>query len=194
MSDRPPEDPPRTGEGGETQAAVERRLQELGVDLNDPALWRKPPPFDTVRALEAAPAPEEASPRWSLRWLALAAVLIAVVATAALVTRGGPDWTIDLGPTSDYPEARGTLQGWNEGAETRMVLNMEGVAAAPDGFFYEMWMSRGPIHISAGTFVTTNAVELRAGVSRRDYPRLWVTLEPIDEDESPTRVVVLDTG
>lgn len=175
---------------------VESHLAELGIDLSDPALWLEPAPAadGRLRTPHAASPAQLRSPPWR-RWLVVAAAVVVILAGTALVLRpDSPDWTLALGPTSDYPQASATIDGWNEGSGTRMVLDMSGVDPAPAGFFYEMWMSEGPIHISAGTFVETQGVELRAAVARRDYPRLWVTLEPIDDDESPTSTVVIDTG
>jgi hypothetical protein len=47
--------------------------------------------------------------------------------------------------------------------------------------------------VSAGTFTSLDEpVELMVGVHRSDYPRLWVTLEPIDEEPYPSSVVLFD--
>jgi hypothetical protein len=75
-----------------------------------------------------------------------------------------------------------------------MLLSVDGLEGAPDGYVYEFWLSEGPLHISAGTFTASGDIELWSGVSRADFPRLWVTLEPLDEDESPSSHTVLDTG
>lgn len=95
--------------------------------------------------------------------------------------------------TDIAPLATSTVAGWNEDAGTRIVVTIENLDRAPEGFFYEFWLSDGPLHISAGTFTAGGEIELWTGVSRRDFPRLWVTLEPIDEDEAPSEVTVLDT-
>lgn len=175
---------------------VELRLAELGIDLGDPALWREPAgaaAHGAVPSSEASEEPGPLEPMW-WRWLAVAAAVVVIAAALVLVRTDRPDWTVTMGPTDSFPNATATVDGWNEGGETRMVLDISGLDPAPDGYFYEMWMSRGPIHVSAGTFAATEGIELRAAVSRLDYPRLWVTLEPIDEDESPTTTVVVDTG
>lgn len=74
-----------------------------------------------------------------------------------------------------------------------MRVRTTGLDPAPDGFVYEMWLSKDEIHISGGTFTQPNDVELLIGVTRADYPRIWITLEAIDEDESPSPATVLDT-
>lgn len=128
-----------------------------------------------------------------LALLGVAAVLIA----GFLIIRSGngdPDWTVEVGAGPAAPTASATVDGWVEDGGTRMVLNARDLGAAPDGFFYEMWLSDGPLHVSGGTFTGTTDIQLFVGVSRADFPRVWVTLEPIDEDESPSTDVVLDTG
>ena len=127
-------------------------------------------------------------------WLTAAAVVVAIVGLAAFLRTDGPDWQVELAGTDDYPSATAVVAGWNEESGTRMRITMSGVDPAPSGFFYEFWLSDGPLHISGGTFVDVTDVQLQAAVSRREFPRLWVTLEPIDEDESPTSIVVVDTG
>ena len=75
-----------------------------------------------------------------------------------------------------------------------MLLAVNGLDPAPDGYIYEFWLSDGPRYVSAGTFRAGGVVELWVGVSRRDFPRMWVTLEPIDTDAGPSSATVLDTG
>ena len=92
------------------------------------------------------------------------------------------------------PTAAASVEGWNEESGTRMMLAIQGLERAPAGYVYELWLSDGPIHISAGTFTASGEIEMWTGVARAAFPRLWVTLEPIDEDESPSGRTVLDTG
>ena len=89
---------------------------------------------------------------------------------------------------------RAVVEGWNEPGGTRVSLDIEGLPMAPEGSIYEFWFTRDDIHISAGTFVSPIDVQLWAGVTRREFPRLWITLEPIDNDESPSGINVMDTG
>jgi hypothetical protein len=105
-----------------------------------------------------------------------------------------PDWVVSMPGTDLAAQASSTVSGWNTDSGTRMLLSIEGLDPAPDGYVYELWLSKGPVHVSAGTFTAAGDVELWAGVTRADFPRLWVTLEPLDEDESPSRSTVLDTG
>ena len=173
--------------------------------LADPAIWEEPPPelAEQVtfvdRRLHRVPVAGIGTverprwPRWVWRAAGVAAVaLVAVVAVAAL-RPAGPDWEVAIPGTDLAPGAAATVQGWNTEAGTRMVMNVTGLEPAPDGYVYEFWLSEGPIHTSAGTFRAGTEIVMWTGASRADFPRLWITLEPLDEDESPSGQTVLDT-
>ncbi len=127
--------------------------------------------------------------------VAVAAAVVAVVAVGAIVAtrQAAPDWEVALAGTDAAPGASAIARGWNEPSGTRMELDVSGLDPAPDGFVYELWLSEGPIHVSAGTFRSAEDVQLWVGVRRSDYPRVWITLEPIDDDPGPARNI-LDTG
>ena len=123
--------------------------------------------------------------------------------TLALIAAGGalissltaaPDWEITLPGTSNAPLAMGTVQGWNESNGTRLLFQIEGLDEAPAGSIYEVWFSTQTIHISAGSFTSSGKIDMWTGISRRDYPRVWITLELIDEDESPSGHTVMDSS
>lgn len=173
-------------------------LRAGGLALADRAIWEEPPPElgDQIALLihgSAQPPRRRARLVGTVAGLAaVAAIVLAVVAIGALRS-DAPDWTVDIDGTEEAPLASGMIAGWATPNGTRMVLDIDGLDPAPDGYVYELWLSRGPIHISAGTFTATNDVVVWAGVARRDYPRLWITLEAIDENESPSPVTVMDT-
>jgi len=179
-------------------------LRAAAAALADPVVWEEPSPElgAQIEALIGSAAkrgdgPAVSSPKWRPRWIAVAGIaasLIVVLAVFGLSRSPAPDWEVALPATDLAPGAVSTVQGWNEDSGTRMIVAIEGLAPAPDGFVYEFWLSDGPIHISAGTFRTGGEIELWSGVSRADFPRLWITLEEVDEDESPSRHTVLDTG
>jgi len=178
----------------------EQPALEAGRELlADQALWEEPPADLGDRIVESL-APRRSKPpatRNTSRWVrvsAIAAAFMVAIGSFALFRQAQPDWEVPLPGTELAPIAMGTVRGWNTDSGTRMVLEVDGLEAAPDGFFYEFWLSEGPVHISAGTFSAAERVELWTAVKRADFPRLWVTLEPIDDDESPTRHTVLDTG
>ncbi len=182
-------------------AACRTRLPSLQAGrtvMADPAVWEEPSPElgeQVAMLLQGATKPPEKA-KWPVRTMvgvaAVAALLLLVVAVVAL-RNDAPDWTVDIAGTDQAPLAMGTIEGWATSNGTRMVLNIDGLDPAPDGYFYELWLSRGPIHVSAGTFTATDDVVVWSGVPRRDYPRLWITLEAIDEDESPSPTTVMDT-
>ncbi len=175
-------------------------LEAGRIALMDPAIWEEPPPElgDQVIALIAgsqnrAPTGVGRLERWA-RPLAAAAVVVVAVGLFGLLRSPSPDWEVAMPGTELAPLATSTVLGWNTDAGTRMILAVEGLDPAPDGFVYEFWLSDGPLHISAGTFAADGEIELWSGVTRAEFPRLWVTLEPLDDDESPSGHTVLDTG
>ncbi len=146
---------------------------------------------------EPATSSAVSSRRWNWK-MPVAAVIAGLLVTSlgvwALAGSSGADWKVPIPGTPESPAAAGVIQGWNESTGTRVVLEVTGLAPAPDGSVYELWFTRGEVHVSAGTFTGPGEVELWVGVSRGAYPRLWVTLEPIDEDEAPSGFTVLDTA
>jgi len=151
-----------------------------------------PPSLHAVEDIAAPMTPARRTPNvWALLGVAAAVVVALLFVTS---TRSAPDWSVDVAGGPDAPQASAVVDGWNTDSGTRLVVEARGLEPAPDGFFYELWLSDGPLHISGGTFTGLDDVELWAAVSRGDFPRIWITLEPIDEDESPSSVVVLDTG
>jgi hypothetical protein len=165
--------------------------------LSDPTIWDEPDPELQDRVVAAFERERPAPVRTSRRWLRVAApaVAVAMAAVVWVVTRPTPpDWTVDLPGVESAAEAMATVSGWNVEAGTRMQVHVDNLGAAPAGFVYEFWMSQGRNHVSAGSFLEAGSVELVAGVSRKDFPRLWITLEPLDGNTAPTGAVVLDTG
>lgn len=179
--------------------SVQADLEAGRRGLTDPATWEEPPPEleNQVVALIAGRSigktAQAGRMRRSVRPLAAAVVTLAVVALFWVLGRPSPDWEVAMPGTSLAPLATSTVSGWNTASGTRMVLAVDGLDPAPPGYVYEFWLSQGPLHISAGTFVAGGEVELWTGVARADFPRLWVTLEPLDNDQSPSGHTVLDT-
>ena len=177
-------------------------LRAAQQSLADPSLWEEPAPELGLQVEQliasATTGSVDSAPNKTVRWLRFAAAFVVLAGLGAIILAAmrpaGPDWDVALPATDLAPGAIASVAGWNEDSGTRMVMTVEGLAPAPDGFIYEFWLSDGPLHISAGTFHSSGTIELWSGVPRSDFPRLWVTLEAIDEDESPSRQTVLDTG
>ncbi|GMQ85240.1 MAG: hypothetical protein BMS9Abin07_0806 [Acidimicrobiia bacterium] len=201
--------------GGETsEAALEHlsscprclahspALESMSRLLADPLFWVEPPPEleQTVERLIDTSDPEQVSMagrRWRWRIIAAAAVLTVAVATGAFLSgrQPLPDWEITTEGIGPGESAVAMIAGWNEVGGTRVVVAAEGLASAPDGYTYELWFIDASSPVSAGTFaVADTPVELFVGVARRDYPRVAVTLEPLDGDATPSAVFVFDTG
>jgi hypothetical protein len=130
----------------------------------------------------------------------LVATMFGFVAVAALLVVGvfvmmsrtpGPDWQTTMAGTDVNPSASAVVAGWNTDAGTRVVLEASDLGTAPEGFVYQLWFSRGAQGVSAGTFSDPKHVELTVGISRRDYPTVWLALEPINSDAGVTGPAVL---
>lgn len=166
--------------------------------LEDTAMWEEPSPrvadqvVSMISGVAGEPPTRRKLPR--LRLVAAAAVVVAAVATLALLRPPQPDWEVAMPGTAAAPGATASVKGWNEPTGTRLLLSVTGLPEAPPGSLYELWLTRDSVHVSAGTFTAAGDVEMWVGVSRRDYPRLWVTLEPVDDDESLSGVNMMDTG
>lgn len=176
--------------------AATAQLDATRALLADPTTWDEPAPDLGERVVAAFKRERSQPQRPSWRWLWVAVPAAAAIAVAAwVVTRPpAPDWKVDLPGVAQAAQAMGTVEGWNVAAGTRMEVHVDNLPAAPAGFVYEFWMSQGRNHVSAGSFIEAGSVELVAGVSRRDFPRLWITMEPLDGNTAPTGAVVLDTG
>lgn len=179
--------------------AVHSDLESVRRTLMDPVVWEEPPAElenQIVALISGQRTDEKPGTGWFERWsrpLAAAAVFVVAVGLYAWLRTQPADWEVAMPGTDLAPGATSTVSGWNTEAGTRMIVAVEGLGPAPSGSVYELWLSEGPLHISAGTFTGDGEIEMWSGVSRADFPRLWVTLEPLDEDESPSGHTVLDT-
>ena len=120
-------------------------------------------------------------------WLASAAAIAVLVAGIAFATRSGtPEGTeIALAGTEAAPAASAEVVLAATPAGLKILLDADGLRGAPEGFYYEAWVSDGTIRVSAGTFHLRGGdgpIELWAGVTDPSFRMLSVTLEPIDGD------------
>jgi hypothetical protein len=119
-------------------------------------------------------------------WLGAAAAIVAVVGGLALITRGGDDGTVfALTGTDAAPDATAELVVSATPAGLRLLLDPDGLPGAPEGTYYEAWVTDGDVRVSAGTFHLRDGderIELWAGVVGPEFNQLAVTLEPVDAD------------
>ena len=166
----------------------------LGRYLADPVMWEEPSPVLADRVLSAIDTEsgrKDRPPRW---WkLAGAVAVLCALVAGGWTWANRPDWAVELAPGPSAPQAGGVVKGWNQPHGTRMVLEVWGLDPADDGSYYEPWLTAPDgRHVSAGTFRDSGRFEVVAGVRRSDFPRIWVTLEPADDDPGPTSRTVLD--
>ncbi len=126
------------------------------------------------------------------RLIGAAAALTVIVAGVAVVARGGGDdgAAFALEGTEAAPGASATVTVSATPAGLKILLDVDGLPGAPDGYMYEAWVGDGTLGVSAGTFHLrggSGSIELWAGVTEPTFRQLWVTLEPIDDDPSSSR-------
>ena len=182
---------------------VAPELDVLRARLGEPAVWEPPGSELRARVVEAvvsAARPVGTSRRSARRWWVAgvaATLLIAVVAASLVVVSGradGADWEQSLYATRVSPDAMVAVHGWNTRTGTRLRVDVEGLAPAGPNEYYAIWMSSASgQHVPAGTFRESGRIEAWSGVTRSDFPRIWITLEPDDGDERLTGPTIADT-
>lgn len=124
-------------------------------------------------------------------WVATAAACVAIVAgVAALSGMFGDDKQVAaaevaLTGTDAAPQASATAEMSATPAGLKIVLDVDGLPPAPEGHFYEAWISSATLRVSAGSFHLRGGdkpIELWAGVVDPGFTRLAITLEPLDAD------------
>lgn len=173
------------------------RLDQIRSVLSEPEIWEEPNQrMETLIVDEIAGHPERSTrSRWWM-WTAAAVALIAATAavTTLALTAGRPDWEVVMAGTGGAPGAFATVSGWDTDGGSRIELEAVALPAAPDGFYYELWLSAPDRIVSAGSFRSGEDVVLWSGVPRSQVPRLWVTLEPLDGNPAPSGFTVLDSS
>jgi hypothetical protein len=181
------------------------QLDRMRDHLDDPGTWEAPSAdlgeqvLDAIRGASAAGAATPPADRRGWRWLAggaaIAAALVAVVVGVVQTSRSdGADWRIALQPTEVVPDAEATVEGWNRPEGTELLVDVTGLPPSGPDAHYAIWLtSTDGRHIPAGTFTSSGTIVTWAGVRRADFPRVWITLEPNDDDESLSGTTVFDT-
>ena len=172
-------------------------IEHTRSELQSESMWVDPPEGleDSIVAaitrddvLEPAPGRVPVTGTRSRRF-STKSVIVGSAAAVLLLFAGmfsmlsgtqGPDWEVAMVGTDAAPSASAVVAGWNMDAGTRVVLETSDLGQAPDGFVYQLWFSKGSQDVSAGTFTDPSHVELTVGIARKDYPTVWLALEPID--------------
>ena len=139
---------------------------------------------DLARPTRAA---RRADAVWSRNRVLVAAAAIAVVVAGVVVmTRGSDDGTVfALAGTDAQPGASAEVVVSATPDGLKILLEPHGLPGAPEGYMYEAWVGDDTIGVSAGTFHLrggNSRIELWAGVTGKQVHRLWITLEPIDDE------------
>ena len=164
-------------------------LDILHQVLAEEATWVQPSD-DLKKRILSTSVPSETPMRTGFRLAVIAAGIAAAVAIFTLA-RPAPNWEIEMYASDNSAVA--TLAGWNEDTGTRLLF--DGSLVEPgEGFVYELWFSDESRILSAGTFVSGEDVAMSIAVRRGELPNLWVSLEPIDGDPSPSGEVVLTSS
>lgn len=175
--------------------------------LADDAMWTAPPPElidQIVDRIDQAPA-SWAGPRGGVhrRWALVGGLAAAsALVVALLVTRGMTGTAGDTGGrevamsgTALAPEASATARVSETPSGVSIILRVEGLDPAPDGFYYQAWVKGTAGLVAIGTFHVRDGedepVELWSGVAVASYPDLTVTLEPEDGDPASSGQRVL---
>lgn len=177
--------------------------------LARPEIWDELPPSledSVVAAIAAEAAPSVAVPDERRRsrsgrrlapWIGAVAAAVALVVGGIAIANRGDDRTgteMALAATPDATGASGRAVLSATPAGLKILLDVDGLPGAPDGTYYEAWVSDGTTRVSAGTFHLRRGddeIELWAGVADPAYDRLSVTLEPLDGDNASSGVVLL---
>lgn len=173
-------------------------IDRLRAVLASPSLWEEPSSDLGDRIVGSLQRRRESPDRIRVgRWVAAAAAVLVLAATGfGLMQLGSaaPDWTLDLAAVEPLPNAVAVVDGWATDTGTRMVVEVTGIEKAPEGHYYEIWLTApSGRHVSAGTFTGPGTVTAFAGVRRADFPRVWITLESVGGDLGPSSETYFDT-
>ncbi|MDH4115922.1 MAG: anti-sigma factor [Acidimicrobiia bacterium] len=174
-------------------------LDRLRNELADPTLWELPAPDLAERVVAEVSAKANPAGRPGRRGR-VAGSIVAAVAAVAVIAAGvvagrspAPDWEVALVAGETARGASAHVEGWLVDGTTRMRFDVSGVEPLGPDEYYEVWLTADDgRHVSAGSFTSDGVFETSIGVARSDYPRVWVTREPVDDDLGPSRTVIFD--
>jgi hypothetical protein len=177
-------------------------LELLADILGDPATWAEPShglEDEVVDAVvHAQPRVAESKHRkrrYALPAVASVAATILILVGAVALTSGGTsaDFTANLAATQLVPGASGSATVVHNAAGFRIALDAHGLKPLPPGQYYQGWLKNdaGTL-VPIGTFSASDGkVTLWSGVSPKEFPKLTVTIEATDNDQTSSGVIVL---
>lgn len=180
-------------------ALEDRIVGAIAAEANEPAEGPDPAeePTVAVTSIDRAPSRRRAVGRWVGPIVAGIAAAIGVLVGVAALTRdaGNVDIEVAMVGTDLAPDAQADLGIEATPDGTRLVLDVSGLAPAPEGTVYEAWLRKdAEVGVSAGTFHLRGGgdgeLELWAGVSVEDYPLVTVTLQDEADPVSSGQVVL----
>lgn len=183
-----------------SNATNETGLGPIDEILGEASVWAEPSgeiepallaAIATSERVETVRVAEPARRRW---WgYAAAALVTAVVAFIAFAPLGddGPSPSAVIALSGDGVEGEAAVGAADAGWWIR--IHVTGLAPAPEGAFYEGWVSDGEDVVSVGTFHMRDGgyVTLWSGVPLKEYPELLVTLQEVGGGTEPTSDVVI---
>lgn len=190
-----------TGQSGQLSPATEARLDDVRDLLSSGDFWAEPP-SDLPDRITAEIA-EAARPNW--RWLWAAAGMVALVLAAVglgnllQADQPSPVSVVAMSGTELAPNAVATARLFPTPNGWAIYVDVTGLPAAPEGFYYQAWVSNGSEGISVGTFHMRGGeatpIGLWSGVDLREYPTINVTLQEVGAGpESSGELVITGTA
>lgn len=191
-----------TGDLTGLQPAEERVVADLRRALVSSVTW-EPLPDDLGAKITEAVGGARTRRTWAWPAAAVIAMLLGVAA-ALVVFLGDNDApqavaVVAMAGTDLAPDATGTAKLVPSANGWAITLEVAGVPPAPDGSYYEGWVSDGEDSVAVGSFHMRGdeptPIGLWSGVDLRDFRTINVTLQDVGAGgESSGRVVLTGTA
>lgn len=167
--------------------------------LADPSTWAEPRAGleDEVMRSVAAAAPARGRTMRTRRFAGTAAAVAAAIAIsvglAGTLGSTNPDFGAKLSATALAPAARAAADITHTDAGFRIRLDAHGLPPLGAGEYYQAWLKNAKgVGVPVGTFSSSDdRVTLWSGVSPEAFPKITVTREKADNDQTSSGLVVL---
>jgi len=191
-----------TGDLTGLQPAEERVVDDLRRALGSSVTW-EPLPYDLGVRITEAVSGAQTRRRWA--WPAAAVIALLLGVAAALVVFVGDNDTpqavavVAMAGTDLAPGASGSAKLIPSANGWAITLEVAGVPPAPEGAYYEGWVSDGEHSIAVGSFHMRGdeptPIGLWSGVDLREFRTINITLQDVGAGgESSGRVVLTGTA